>query len=160
MRDLLASLQEQLYKQEITEVILPLIEITHSTFDAPIRLVANNENITSNGEEFQWYPFQIQFPDDKEEISSPAQLVIDNISKFIGIALEGLAIDNSEAKVTCWLVLASDPDNRQLYLQEMTVQDVDVDQQVVSMVLANNPIWDELCPADEFTPGTAPGLFK
>lgn len=160
MRDLLATLLEQLHKQEITEVILPLIQITHSTFDAPIMLVANTENITSNGEEFQAYPFSIQFPDDKEEISSPAQLVIDNISKFIGIALEGLAIDNSEAKVTCWLIVASDPDNRQLYLQNMTVQDVDADQQVVSITVANNPIWDELFPADEFTPGTAPGLFK
>ncbi|MBX9877639.1 MAG: DUF1833 domain-containing protein [Candidatus Obscuribacterales bacterium] len=160
MRNLFSGLRDLLHQQEIEDPILPLIEINHSTFDDPIRVVLNTEDITSNGDLFTAYAFELKLLDDKSDELSPAQLAVDNTDRRIGEYLEGLAIAADEALVTCWLIVASSPDDRTVFFQDLTIQDVRADQNVATAVLADNPIGDELVPYDKFTPGTAPGLFK
>lgn len=161
MRNLFAELQAQLHKQNITEVILPIIEITHSSFDSPVRLVRNTENITSDGEEFVAYAFDIKLPDDKSDQPTEATIAIDNVNKLIGRTIQGLAENpNDKALVSCWLIIASDPDVRQLMFSELTVQDFEIDEFTVAVSLSNDPLSDELVPADQFNLANAPGLFR
>lgn len=160
MRNLFAGLRNLLHQQEIEDPILPLVEINHSSFASPIRVVLNTEDITSDGDLFTAWAFDIQLPDDKDDEISQARLAVDNTNRIIGEYLEGLAIDNDEALVTCWLIVASQPDDRTLMFEDLTIQSTRADQTISSAVLADNPIGDELVPFYKFTPGTAPGLFK
>lgn len=70
---------------------LVLLEIAHDSLDGAIRLVNNKVNITSNGEEYIGFPFEIILPDSKEGTPPTAKIRIDNVSREIGQAIRQIS---------------------------------------------------------------------
>lgn len=58
-----------------------LLEINHPTFVAPIRVVNDDTDLTSNGNLFVALAFDIVFPDDFSEQMPRAQLMMDNAGR-------------------------------------------------------------------------------
>ncbi len=59
------ALKQAAFLQDTDEVFLALLTIAHADISPSIRVVNNTENITSNGNLFTAFPFDIQLPDEK-----------------------------------------------------------------------------------------------
>ncbi|NDC57532.1 MAG: DUF1833 domain-containing protein, partial [Alphaproteobacteria bacterium] len=79
MRSLSATAVASLTAETTDEVWLPLVTISHADLSSPIRVVANNENITSRGNTFIGYPFEIELPSQNDQSPGEARLRIDNV---------------------------------------------------------------------------------
>ncbi len=69
---------------------LVLIEISHTDpaqLAETIRIVNNKVTITSNGEEYIAFPFEIILPDTSSDSPPQAKIKIDNVSREIGQAI-------------------------------------------------------------------------
>ena len=60
--------RSSMFSEETSDGLLVLLTIDHAGITAPIRLVNNNVDIKSRGEDFLAFPFEIILP----EISPPA----------------------------------------------------------------------------------------
>lgn len=86
-----------------------LLEITHPDLAAPIRVTQNGADITSNGDTYQHFAFDMELPGDGED-EPVAKLRIANVDRQIGEAIESIT---TPATVSTAIVLASDPDTIQ-----------------------------------------------
>lgn len=62
---------------------LVLLEIDHDDLAAPILVVNDKVNVTSNGTEYVAYPFEIFLPESTDSGPPKARLRIDNVSREI-----------------------------------------------------------------------------
>lgn len=144
------------YAPESDEVFLVLLTIDHDSLDEPIRVVNNLEKITSRGEEFIAFPFDISLPDDKEDAPPRARLAIDNVSREIGQAIREIV---GPPSVMIEVVMASAPDTVEASFPNFLLRNVSYDAAVVSGELMVEDLTREPFPARKFTPGAYPGVF-
>lgn len=101
------------------EVILFTIEMRHPSFDAPLRVVRDMQNLTATleadapenaGEEvlFIAYPFDIKPPDMDEYGKPELTITIDNVGREIMTYVEQAVAQRAVIDVTYRLYLASD----------------------------------------------------
>jgi hypothetical protein len=83
-----AQYKSTLAKVSAEEAPLILVEINHPELVAPIRVVNDTENITSNGEEFIAFPFSVILPDDYENKLPRARIAISNVGRDLMFWLE------------------------------------------------------------------------
>jgi hypothetical protein len=83
-----AQYKSTLAKVSAEETPLILLEINHPELVAPIRVVNDTENITSNGEEFIAFPFSVILPDDYENKLPRARIAISNVGRDLMFWLE------------------------------------------------------------------------
>lgn len=154
-RSLSLAMKQALFAQETGETILFLLTISHAQLAQPIRIVQNNENIVSNGNTFTAFPFDISVPDDRDDELSQITCRIDNVDRQL---MEAARTITSAADVTFSIILASEP-NTLAFSQDFKMQEVTVDEQVVTGVLTRAPLADEPFPGYNFVPSKFPGLF-
>lgn len=137
------------------EVWLMLLDITHPDLSEPIRVVNNNENITSNGNLYIAYAFSVELPGDNDDVPR-VQLRIDNVDRVIVDSIR--AIDTRPATAILRVILASAPDD---IIAEFnaSLQTVDYDQYEVTGTFGTEAILSEPFPGHTFTPSSHPGLF-
>ncbi len=142
--------------QETGEVFLLLLTITHASLAVPIRVVNNTVNITSLGETFVAFPFQIQLPDEHEDSPPRMRLVIDNVDRTIVQSLRPLT---SPPTVQLDVCLASQPNTIEASFPGFQLQSVGYDAFAVEGDLSLDDIVTEPFPEGSFTPQYFPGLF-
>lgn len=145
---------------ETGEVLLALVTISHSSIlGGPLRFVQNLQNITSNGNVYQAFPFQITLPADGDDGPAKVTLTIDNIDRQIAQTIRSIA-PSSPPTVQVDLIVASQPDTVELSMPNMTLRNVTGD----AFQIEGDLIMDEedLIPFPEglFTPQNFPGLFR
>lgn len=91
------------------EIPLLLLEIHHADLVLPIRVVADNQDLTHQGHVFTAMAFRATLPDDLESGQPRAQLAIDNVGRELMQWLEQTA-GGKGATVRMIQVLRSDPD--------------------------------------------------
>jgi hypothetical protein len=143
------------HDQQTEEVWLILLTIEHPDIDPPIRVVNNNENVTSRGDEFIAFPFDIDLPGDDPDQMPKARLRIDNIDRQVVVALRSI---DSPPAVTIEVILASDPDTVEIAFEGLTLRNAMYDAQTVTADLAFEAILAEPI-AVTITPQRFPGLF-
>ena len=84
---------EAIHKTETEEVFLVLLELSHALIVPPLRLVNNDVDITSNGNLFTAFPFEITLPNDEENIIPQAKLKIDNVDRQIVDVIRSIGTD-------------------------------------------------------------------
>lgn len=89
-RMLSSILKQAMFGERTGDGLLMLLTITHPDEPAPIRLAANGRAVTSRGDVFPPFPFDIQLPDDEQDTSAVAKFVGDNVSRRIIGWLRGL----------------------------------------------------------------------
>lgn len=153
-RTLSSAAQAAILDEESDEVSLHLVTIEHDDLDAPIRIVDNIEDITSNGETFVGLPFRLELPDEGDR-PGEARITVDNVDRRIAEAVRSITTPPS---VTIQVVLASQPDTLELELSGMTLRDVTIDAGAVTGYLRFEDLSVEPI-AEAITPSKFPGLF-
>lgn len=140
------------------EVFLMLLEIDHPTLGSPIRVVNNNESITSNSNTYLPFHFEVALPDDREDTINEVDLRIDNVDRQIVTAIRQI---NSPADVTLQVVLASTPNTVEAGPYTFTMRNVQWDARFVTgkLVFSDDPL-NTRFPDGTFTPGDFPALFS
>ena len=152
--------------QETDEVVVVLIELSHSTLADPIRVSSDNAELLpvaqvygtlSNGTEYVFFPFEFTMPDQSEDSPPRASLVIDNIDRSIVQAVREAS--GEPIAVAVKVVIASDPDTVVVGEIEFALKNVQYNATTVSGDLSFATVLDEPYPEGMFGPSDFPGLF-
>ncbi len=147
---------ESAFQQDTEDVFLVLLTITHDDLTTPIRVVNNNEDITSRGDLFVAFPFEIILPDSKNDSSPRSRLVIDNVTAEIATAIRSIT---SAPLAAIELIMASDPDTVEKSYTVFRLHNVQWTAMQMSAELIIEFLETEPYPALKFTPNYFPGLF-
>jgi hypothetical protein len=146
---------EAAHAQQTGEVWLVLLTMTHASLTAPIRVVNNNEDITSRGNVFQAFPFDIELPGEDPDSPSRARLRIDNVDRTVVNSIRSI---DTPPQVMLEVILASQPGTVEVAFSGLTLREVDYDASSVSGDLVFESIFSEPISAT-MTPSRFPGLF-
>lgn len=141
--------------ENTSEIWLVLLTIDHDLLAQPIRLVNNNEAITSNGNQYIACAFDVDLPGEDAEGPISARLRVDNVDRVIVNTIRSI---NSPPQITLQVVLASDPDVVEVEYTGLILRSTDFDQFVVSGELRFEDIVVEPI-AETITPQHFRGLF-
>lgn len=144
------------FSADTDQVFLVLLTIAQADLAQPIRVVNNNEDITSNGNVFTAFPFDIELPDSREGVPPSATLVIDNVSQEIAQAVRTMT---SVATVLIQIIRAADPDTIERSYTGFNLRDVKWNAHKMSGDLILEDFQTEPYPALQFSPAFFPGLF-
>lgn len=102
-----AEFLSTVHRQESGNVLSVLIEIRHPSIATPIRLCDNTEDLTSNGDVFTGYPFELTlFQEDGQ--TPRANLRVQNVDRRIGDAVKQLT---NRPTMDIAVVVADSPDD-------------------------------------------------
>lgn len=150
------ALKQAAFLQDTDEAVLVLLTIAHDDINPSIRVVNNTVDITSNGNLFTAFPFDITLPDEKEQGAPGARLTIDNVSREIA---EAIRLISTPATITIEIIRAVDPDTIEQAWSAMGLRNVKWDMFKMSGTLLFELIEIEPFPALQFSPAFFPGLF-
>jgi hypothetical protein len=155
MRSLTTTATTSIHAQETGEVWLVLLTIAHSTLATPIRVVNNNEDITSRGNLYQAFPFEIVMPGQDPDSLPKAMLRFDNVDRT---AIATVRSIDSAPTVTIEVILASQPDTVEISFPNLTLRNVKYDASVIEGELLFENLFSEPITYS-MTPSRFPGLF-
>lgn len=144
------------FSADTTDVWLVLLTIEHTDLATPIRVVNNTVNITSGGDEYIAFPFNVTLPDAREDAPPRARLIIDNVNREIAEAVRSIT---SAPTVTIEVIRGADPDTIEITWPYFTLRNVKWDANQVSGDLALEDFTSEPYPAGIFSPASFPGMF-
>lgn len=154
-RSLSTTFKQAIFAQETSEVFLVLLTLSHNDFAATIRVVNNYANITSNGNTFTAYPFEIDLPGEDDEALSKVELMITNVDKLL---VDEIRAISTPVDLTMEIALASSPDTIEATFA-MKVRSVEYDANLLVATCNFEDILNEGYPAETYTPFKNPGLF-
>ena len=144
------------FASETDEIWLILLTISHADLTDDIRVVHNTENVTSRGDLFVGFAFELSLPLDSHERPPVAELRIDNVSQEIALAIRSIS---SAPSVKIEIIRAADPGTVELSLDGFMLRDVSWDAASVTGSLTLDDIATEPYPAGIFSPASFPGLL-
>ena len=154
-RTLSSAATASIHAQETGEVWLVLLTISHSTLATPIRVVNNNEDITSRGNIYQAFPFEIVLPGQDPDSIPKATLRFDNVDRTAIATIRGVEAPPS---VTIEVILASQPDTVEISFPNLALRNVKYDASVIEGELLFENLFSEPITLT-MTPSRFPGLF-
>lgn len=143
------------FAQETDDVFLVLLTIAHADISPSIRVVNDNQNITSNSNLFTAFPFDILLPDSKEESVPRAQLSIDNVSREIQQHIRSIT---TPPTVAIEIIRAEAPDTIEKSWSPFTLRNVEWDFANMTGDLLLENIQIEPFPLGLFSPADFPGV--
>lgn len=155
-RNISETTRAALYAPQTEEVFLVLLTIHHADMEGPLRVCNNTVNVTSRGEVYIAYPFELTLPDDEDNRPPRARLVIDNVDRQIVQTVRQLT---SSPAVTIEIIRAAAPDVVEAQFQDFRFTNISYDSQVVEGDLTVEDFTAEPYPAASFSPSLFPGLF-
>jgi hypothetical protein len=144
------------YAQQTDQIFLALLEFAHPSLSVPIRIVNNYTNITSNGQEYIGFPFDLELPEDFEEALPEIRLSVCNVDRQIVQMIRTLT---GPPTISVSVVLADDPNAVQVGPFVMTMRGADYDSMAVSGSVQSEDMLNEGYPGDSMSPANFPGLF-
>lgn len=155
MRTLSPSALQSAFAQETGEVWLVLCTITHPELASPLRFVNDMQSLTSRGNVYLAFPFEVEFPEEDADSPGEARIVLDNIDRSIVKAIRSMF---GPPEVTLEVVLASSPDTVEAEFPGMVLRDTKYDASRVTGTLRFEDIVSEPISI-EMTPQRFPALF-
>lgn len=137
------------------DVAIYLLTITHPSLPTA-RFARNNEAIISRGETFSAAPFDLQLPEDNEQLPS-LTLVIPNVNRRVG--REILAI-NQGMNANIEAVFASDPDDIWKSILDLELHDVTFDGIALQGTLSHRRVTHEPFPNRRVIPNKFFAFFR
>lgn len=156
MRVLSSAMLRALLLQHTNEVVLFLVAASHADWATPIRLVDDRVAITSNGDTYNPYPFEVLLPDeDADQPQVQTQIVFCNVDRQIIALLRDLS---TKPTIEVSLILASTPDTLEYGPAQFELTGYDYDVKTITAILSYEDVLHELIPGDTFNPTDYPGL--
>ncbi len=164
-RPLSNTAKQAIFAQSTSEVFVALVTIENESFTDPIRVCDNPTQIlpdlgvrgvVSRGLEYVYVPFSLNLPIQDDTGVSRATISIDNISREI---VKAVREATTALTINIEIVLASDPDNVEMSVQDFRLESVKYDAFTVSGDLSVEYFELEPFPSKRFTPSDFPGIF-
>lgn len=155
-RNISEAARAALYAPETNEAFIVLLTIGHADMEEPLRVCNNTAAVTSRGETYIAYPFELTLPDDEDNRPPRARLVIDNVDRQIVQTVRQLV---SSPSVTIEIIRAAAPDVVEATFQDFRFTNISYDSHVVEGDLTVEDFTAEPYPAASFSPSLFPGLF-
>lgn len=152
----MSALRQSAFADATGDVWLVLLTISHPDLADDIRVVNNTEQITSNGQVFLSFPFEINLPDEKDDAPSRAKLTIDNVSREIGQTIREIT---TPPQITIEVIRAEDPEFIEVSWPNFWLRNVSFNANQVRGDLVLEDFTDEPYPAGTFVPSAFGGLF-
>lgn len=141
--------------ERTAEAWLILLIIDHASLASPIRVVDNNADITSGGNLFVAWDFNLVLPGEDPDNPDYSRLAIGNIDPLIIRTLRQIA---SPPSITIRVILASAPDVIEVEFAGLVLRKASYDAGQITGDLAFEEILTEPV-ATALTPAMFPGLF-
>lgn len=155
-RSLSTAAKASLAAQETGEVWLMLLALSNPYFTSTFRYVDNSEAITSNGDTYQSFPFEITLPNEDGESVQRARLSLYAHPDII----EAVRSLRGQLTVEISVIMASEPDTIVTGPISLVLLDIEWDALTVNGTLGSSiKLLDEPTPSDRFNPGSYPTLF-
>lgn len=154
MRVLSDIAREAMFSQSSKEVMLKVLTLNLPS--GVIRVVDDENEITSNGEVFEAFPFSLPLPEERDDRVSRVQLTITNIDARI---MDGISQLVAPLPITMEVILASDPDTIEAGPFDFFMMSAKFDAKVVTGELAFEDVLHEAYPGWRVTPGSHPAAF-
>jgi hypothetical protein len=148
--------RQSAFAADTDDVWLVLLTIDHPDIDPPVRVVNNTEDITSRGDEFIGFPFDITLPDSREGAPPLARLAIDNASREIAQAIR---LISSPPTILIEIIRASEPDVVEMSFPFFTLRNVRWNASEVTGDITLEDFTSEPYPGGIFSPASFPGIF-
>lgn len=146
-----------IFAASTAEVWLHLLTINHADLSSPIRLVDNNQAITSRGQTFLPFAFRAQIPAEVDGQLPKVEIQIDAVDQSIIAQLEVL---QSPPTITLEVIMASAPDVVERGPWLFTIRSVSYNALTIRSELTYEQLTAEPFPYRRFTPSDFPGLFN
>lgn len=154
-RTLSTTALASIHAESTSEVWLVLLTLSHASLAAPIRVVNNTEDITSRGNLFTAFPFEIVLPGEQNDGPISASVRFDNVSREILYAVRGLT---SSPSISLEVILASDPNTVELSFDGLLLRNVNYSSGAIEGDLQFEMLYQEPITLT-MTPSRFPGLF-
>ncbi len=141
---------------ETGEAFIFLLTIDHSTLSSPFRFCSNGIDMTSRGETYYAYPFQIRLPQDNTDRIPTITLVIDNIHRDIVSTIRTIT---TPPTVTVEVVLESTPDTIEALFPEFILRNTTYNRITIEGTLQVELLEAEPFPGESYNTVNFPGLF-
>ena len=144
--------------QDISSPVAWLFLLTFSSKGNPdLNLVNNNLPITSNGVEYQPFPFRLQLPEDTGDRLPVVKLQIDNIS---GEIVQLIRAMQEPPTVKVSLITSAYPDIIEKSLDSMRLNSVGYDSITIQGELSIINVLSVKFPSEDYSPINYPGMFR
>lgn len=141
-----------------TDAVLPiLIVIDHDDLANPIRLTNNNADLTYGGNVYTAFPFTIQFPDEKSDSVSKAQITFCNVDRSIIEIIRDLDTAPTVVATACYWKDSGTFDA--IMPVTLTLEGITATAETISASLAYEDRLEVEIGAITITPQTFPGSF-
>lgn len=143
--------------QQTDEVYLILLEVDHPNLGAPLRFVNNDANVTSGGNVYTAFPFEVTMPDDKEGKEPQAEIKVDNVSREL---IDEVRTLTSPPSMTLSVILLSSPNTIEWGPLDLETQGVTYDAYSITFNLGYSAFIAEPFPYRKFNSVDFPGMFS
>jgi len=146
----------QIFAQDSDDPFLMLVTLSHESFDEPIRLVNNTEEIISRGETFTPFPMRARFPVDDGESARDFTMEFDNVSLDLIAAMRTVT---SQIGVKIELILASMPNEVQMIQDDLLIGAINYNQSTIQVKIILDSFLNTELTSETYGPTNFPGLF-
>lgn len=134
-----------------------LLEIYHPDLSAPVRVINDTQDLTSNGNLFIACPFRFVLPDDFEGQIPKAKLAVDNVGRDLMYWIETSG-GGEGSTVRILQIMRSRPDTIEWEIT-MNLFNVMVTMQEVSADLGYEKLYSKPAILWQYRPDNSPGVF-
>ena len=152
-----ANFIEAVVSQNTDEVFLFLLTLDHDDLASPIRVVNNVENITSNGNVYTAFPFELILPQDDGDTLPQVIISLSNVDLSLVDEIRSLT---GALTVTLEVVLASSPNTIEMSIDGMQTISIQYDAQKIEATCQVEDTLNLIFPSDAYLPFNFPGLFQ
>ena len=156
MRLLSPVFLEAMHAQESGQVLVPIIELRHPSWEAPLRLVRDSRPLVHAGQTFIAYPFDIALPDDDDEGRAVLRWTAENVSRDL---VSHLRVVTDKIEATIAWVLTSQPDTVEAGPFDVEITGVTYDARTITGEMTVEPVLEEAFSRLRMTPRTTPAVF-
>lgn len=156
MRTLSAAVREAINAQNTSEVFVTLLTITYPTFGAPLYVCDNGEDVTSRGNVYVSFPFQVYLPEDSGDRMTSVALRISNIDRRI---IQNIRLATSPPIVAMEVIAASEPDTLIAGPIRLTLRSTNWSAKEIEGTISPADLLNRKYPKEIFNPTDFPGLF-
>lgn len=142
--------------EDTGEVWLPLMELTNEAWDDPVRIARNTEDVTSGGETYLAFPFDVNLPDEEDgQLPVVAWVAYNSNQELTELFRSVTGIIYGRI----FWVLASSPDTVEIQPVDLQIRGFQYDAQKIQGSLVVQPILDAVFGQHSMDNINAPGLF-
>lgn len=143
-------------KQESAEILIWLIEISHSSITT-LRFARNTENVTHSGNAYTALGFDVTPPQQYDEEPS-ATISLDNVGLDFINFFQNIDVEQEEVKVTLKAILNSAPDTVQKQY-DLKISNINLTKAKINLNCISERFLNIAYGKLKFNPANFPGMF-